>query len=132
MYNEEFLANLIKHPVNKKDRFKPVLHKKLKENDIVLIKEENMKRINLLLGIVKKIISNGLGEVTAAEVRKGRKNEIVKRHVSSLIPVLSSDPCTNNIEVEKKVYTEPKIKKKIAAALQSRERPKALYQSEEV
>ena len=43
------------------------------------------------MGIVKSVVINDLDEVTGAAILKGRSREIVKRHVTYLIPLLSSD-----------------------------------------
>ena len=91
IYRDEFLSLLIQQAVNKKDRFKPVTHKKLQINDIVLLKEENTKRVNFPMAIIQKIIHNDLGEITAVEVKKGKSGETLKRHSSSIIPVLSHE-----------------------------------------
>ena len=88
IYNEEFLGNLVYQAVNKKDRYKPVDHKLLQVGDLVLIKEEFCKPTNYPMGMVKKVIINNLHEVTAAEILKGNR-EIVKRHVTTLIPYLT-------------------------------------------
>ena len=58
--------------------------------DIVLIKDE-FKPTNFPLAIVREIVENRLGEVTSASIFKGSSRELVKRHVTSLIPLLSSD-----------------------------------------
>ena len=41
-------------------------------------------------------MTNDLGEITGAIVKKGRTNEIVKRHSSILIPLLESN--TKHVE----------------------------------
>ena len=71
--------------------YKPVNHKRLSVGDVVLLKEPNTKPSNYLMGIVKSVVINDLDEVTGAAILKGRSREIVKRHVTSLIPLLSSD-----------------------------------------
>ena len=89
-YNSEFLGHLIKQAVNSKCRYKPVLHKKLQIGDIVLIKEDNCKLLNFPMAIVTDIITNTNNEVTSIILRKGKTRETVKRHVSSLTPILSA------------------------------------------
>ena len=91
LYNREFLGNLIYQATNEQGRYKPVFHDKIKVGDIVLIKDEFVKPTNYPLAIVREVITNDLGEVTSASVFKGVSPELVKRHVSSLIPLLSTD-----------------------------------------
>ena len=130
LYHDEFLANLMQQAISKTGRFRPVLHKKLGENDIVLIKEENMKRINFPLGIVQRVICNDFGEVTAAEVRKGKTGEILKRHVSSLIPVLTNSAGTKATTGKSDSNGKSKIRDKRVAAIKSAELTKLLYNEE--
>ena len=87
-YNSEFLVTLMKQAINNKDRYRPVTHQKLSVGDIVLIKEENCKPMNFPMAIVKEVKSNINNEVTDAILMKGKTREIVKRHVTSLIPIL--------------------------------------------
>ena len=87
-YNSEFLVTLMKQAINNKDRYQPVTHQKLSVGDIVLIKEENCKPMNFPMAIVKEVKSNINNEVTDAILMKGKTREIVKRHVTSLIPIL--------------------------------------------
>ena len=89
-YNNEFLGTLMKQATNIKDRYRPVTHKKLQIGDIVLIKEENCKPMNFPMAIVKRVTTNINNEVTGAVLQKGNK-EIVKRHATSLIPILQSN-----------------------------------------
>ena len=63
-------------------------HTKLQVGDLVLIKDQFVKPMSYPMAIVTKVCTNDLQEVTAAEVRKGSTREILKRHVSSLIPLL--------------------------------------------
>ncbi|XP_068250638.1 uncharacterized protein [Palaemon carinicauda] len=115
IYNEEFVGNLIYQAVNKKDRYKPVQHKELKVGDIVLLKEPLAKPCNYPMGRIKEIVKNVNNEVTAVKVFKGKTGEILKRHSSSIIPLLSvpSDdekqgiPDTKNVHI---VSSRPKRK----------------------
>ncbi len=91
LYNEEFLSNLIIQATNKKDRYKPVNHKALKFGDIVLMKEKHLKPSNFPMGIVKEVQINSLNEVTGALILRGKTRELVKRHVNSLIPLMSTN-----------------------------------------
>ena len=88
IYTQEFLGTLIAQAVDKKDRYKPLTHKHIKEGDIVLIKELNCKPNNFCMGRIRKVIVNDLGEVTNAVVMKGKTRELLKRHASTLIPIL--------------------------------------------
>ena len=90
-YNEEFLNNLIDQSVSKKSGYKPVLHKRIKCGDIVLLKEELLKSSQYPMGIIKDVTVNSLGEVTGAKILKGSTKELVKRHSSVIIPLLSND-----------------------------------------
>ena len=77
IYQKEFISTLIVQATNHQDRYKPVTHKHLKVGDIVLLVEENTKRTNYPLAIVKSIVRNESEEVTGAILRKGKNNEIV-------------------------------------------------------
>ena len=90
VYHREYLQTLFCQGMDVRDRYKPVLHKKLKVGDIVLLVEENCKQINYPMGIVASVTENDLGEVTAAEVFKGKTKEKVFRSVKSLILLLPS------------------------------------------
>ena len=94
-YHSEFLANLVKQAVDKQDRYKPVPHKGLRVGDIVLIKEKHLKPTTYPLGIVKKIETNTLGEVTAATIFKGKTRELVCRHATTLILLIPNE-CSND------------------------------------
>ena len=90
-YHDEFLSNLIYQAVDKKDRYKPNPHKTLDPGDLVLVKDPNTKQINYPLGMIKNVIKNDLDEVTNVDVIKGRTKEVLKRHVTSVIPLLKID-----------------------------------------
>ena len=76
---------------NDSNRYKPVTHKGLKIGDIVLIKEVNYKPSNYPLAIEKSLQVNDLGEVTGATLLKGSTREMIKRHSSTIIPILRCD-----------------------------------------
>ena len=86
IYHKEFIGTLLNQSDDKKNRYSPVSHKNLKPGNIVLLKEDLTKAINYPMAIVTKTNVNSLGEVTDVEVRKGMTRELVKRHVSSVIP----------------------------------------------
>ncbi|XP_068227415.1 uncharacterized protein [Palaemon carinicauda] len=141
-YNAEFLNNLMTQAVNDKSRYKPVTHKKLQVGDIVLIKEENCKPTNFPLAVVKDVKTNVLDEVTDAVLLKGKNREMVRRHVTSLIPILTrkemsqsniktlkdhisvniTDPTANLGEDKPQKKERPKRK----AALQSMQRTRGM------
>ena len=89
LYHEEFLTNLIKQAVNVKDRYAPAHHEQIHAGDIVLLKDEFTKRYNYPLGRVLSVVKNDLDETTGAIVIKGNTREKVKRHSSTLIPLLT-------------------------------------------
>ena len=95
-YQDEFLANLILQATDKQNRYTPKPHKNLNVGDIVLIKEQNCKPYNFPLGIIKSLETNSIGENTSAVVLKGKTKETTKRHVSSLIPLLSTTSATGD------------------------------------
>ena len=89
LYNEYFLQNLISQAVDKKDRYKKVKHNSVDIGDIVFIKDPLVKRVNYPMGIIKSVTVNSLNEVTGVEVMKGDTREVVKRHITTIIPLLS-------------------------------------------
>ncbi|XP_068226482.1 uncharacterized protein [Palaemon carinicauda] len=117
IYNEEFVGNLIYQAVNKKDQYKPVQHKELKVGDIVLLKEPLAKPCNYPMGRIKEIVKNINNEVTAVKVFKGKTGEILKRHSSSIIPLLSvpSDDEKQGVPDTKNVHTVSSRPKRKAA-----------------
>ncbi|XP_047738103.1 uncharacterized protein LOC125178431 [Hyalella azteca] len=91
IYQSEFLANLAIQATDKSDRYKPVNHHTLKPGDVVLLKEPYTKAMHFPMGIVEEVTVNSCGEITGAKIRKGSNREIVKRHVTTIIPLLSLD-----------------------------------------
>ncbi|XP_068247871.1 uncharacterized protein [Palaemon carinicauda] len=125
-YNKEFLAHLMKQAVNVKSRYKPVTHKPLHPGDIVLIKE-NCKPFNYPMAVVKETVINTIGETTNAILLKGRTRELVKRHVSSLIPILSvnemhvnSDQSGISVITDDSFQIVNKVRRKAAMESESR------------
>ena len=96
-YNEEFLVTLVKQSVNEKDRFKPYSHKPLRVGDIVLLKELHTKPANYPMAIIKDIHLNDLDEITEVTVRKGTSREIIRRHVTAVVPYLSCNDVSTDI-----------------------------------
>ena len=89
VYKNEFYSNLIVQATDQKDRYIPVNYHDLNIGDIVLLKGENVKALNYPLARVVKLFRNALNEVTDVQLLKGCTGEIVKRHVSSIIPLLT-------------------------------------------
>ena len=89
LYNEEFLPQLMSQATNEKGKYIPVKHKVISVGDIVLLKEPLLKPTNFPMGIIVKTITNSLDEVTSVDIRKGSTREVVRRHVESIIPLLS-------------------------------------------
>ena len=83
--------------VDDKDRYRPVVQHDIKVGDIVLLKETHTKPNNYPMGLIKELEVNSNGEVTDAVVLKGKTRELVKRHISTLIPFLASDLPTSNV-----------------------------------
>ena len=86
-----FLPKLIQQATDVPNRYTPKKHVKLTPGDVVLIKENLLKRANFPLAIVEKTIENSLGEVTSVILRKGCNREIIERHVTSIIPLFQTD-----------------------------------------
>ena len=87
-YHNEFIPQMIKQATDQKSRYSPKKHVKLQVDDIVLLKEDNVKLTNMPMGRVLQVVENDLGEVTSALIFKGATREKVRRHVSALIPLL--------------------------------------------
>lgn len=119
LYNSDFLPTLITQATNSKDRFSPVTHHGIRAGDIVLIKEDKCKIMDFPMAIVKEVTINDLGEVTGATLRKGSTGEIVKRHSSTIIPLLQYDEYDSeeSCEVQQSdpVIIEQKTRRKAAA-----------------
>lgn len=88
IYHDEFLSQMIDQAIDKKDRYAPINHKIIGPGDLVLLKDDFTKAVKYPLAIVREIVVNDLGEVTGAVLMQGSNREVVKRHVTSLIPYL--------------------------------------------
>ena len=88
-YNEEFLSTLIHQATDDKCRYAPKNHFSLKVGDVVLLVEKHQKPSSYPLAIVRQIFQNTLGEITEVKAFKGSTKELVRRHVTSLIPYLT-------------------------------------------
>jgi len=115
IYNEEFLGNLIYQAVDSSDRYKPVKHESVKVGDIILLQEPNMKSSHYPKAIVREVVTNCNDEVTGVIAMKGTTRETVKRHVSSIILLLSCDQSLTQseaeVEPEDEVPTEPILRR---------------------
>ena len=89
IYQKEFIQKLIDQAVDRKDRYVPVKHDKLSVGDIVLIIDKFRKPCDFDLAIVHELQINKFNEITGAIVFKGKTREKVKRHVTTLIKLLS-------------------------------------------
>ena len=85
------MSTLVYQATDKKGRYKRKKHDILHKGDIVLLKEPLTKRHNFPMGIVKEVTINQLGECTDALVYKSSTKELVKRHSSTIIPLLTDE-----------------------------------------
>jgi len=99
-YNEDFLGNLVAQAVDTRDRYKRVPHEKLRVGDIILLKEQNMKSNLYPKAIVREVVTNVNNEVTCVIAMKGNTRETVRRHVSSVIKLMSCNPAIPQIEAD--------------------------------
>ena len=134
LYHSEFLNTLVSQAVNLKDCYKPVKHTHLKVGDIVLVKDMHSKPNQYPMGVVKEILMNSLGEVTGALVLKGKNRELIKRHVSSLILLLSpagelelDDSVVKSMNAAEETTAAKSKKPKRKAAVLCKEKIKKMY-----
>ena len=102
LYNGEFLQTLAIQATDKGGRYNPIATENLAVGDLVLLKEVHCKPGNYPLGIVKTLVQNVLDEVTEVTVMKGRTREVVRRHVTSLIPLLRQSEYSTEVPMETK------------------------------
>ena len=122
LYQDEFLANLVQQAVDRKDRYKPANHHLLSPGDVVLLKESYTKPHDYPMGLVKKVEKNELGQITSATILKGKTRELVRRHASVLIPLLTSSspyPAANEDDMPKEAKSKVEEREKRKAAVVS-------------
>ncbi|RXG53621.1 hypothetical protein Avbf_13496 [Armadillidium vulgare] len=131
IYNSEFLSQLAQQATDRKSRYMPKTHSKLEIGDIVLIKEPFLKPSNYPMGKVEQVQINVNNEVTGATLLKGNK-ERIKRHVSSLIPLLKrkTRETTEKVTVNTEKIKTSRPQRK--AAIQSKLKTALLYDSDSV
>ena len=134
MYHDEFQDTLWNQAGDKQNRFKPVTHRELAKGDIVLLKDEFVKVIDYPMATVIEVIPNCLGETTEVTVRKGNTREIVRRHVTSVIPYFKVEgycPVSHKDEEAQNTNTNNQNERpKRRAAIDSAQRTKTLLQDE--
>ena len=127
LYQEEFIATLVNQAVDVSDRYKPITHRSISEGDVVLLKENFTKPHDYPMGIVKKVEINDLGEVTGATILKGKSRELVKRHSSGIIPLLTiNNEASNHTNSQDKVTQSLDERPKRKAAVVSCELTKKM------
>ena len=89
LYNEEFRTSLIAQATDRSGRYKLGSASQLKVGDIVLMREDNMKRADFPMARIVELHYNFLDEVNEVVLIKGASRELVKRHPVALIPLLS-------------------------------------------
>ena len=124
IYENEFLGTLISQAVNKNDRYRPIKHNTVKVGDIVLLKEPNLKPNHYPMGVIKTIIKNDLDEITGATILKGKTRDIVKRHSSTIIPILEVNVENEILKDNSSNKLNLPSRKKRKAAVASQERSK--------
>ena len=93
------------------------------------------KQINYPMGRILSVKINDLGEVTGAEVFKGNTREVVKRHSSVLIPLLTKDTnfplSREDADAESQVVRSPRPRKpKRASAVECTNRIREILSQE--
>ena len=130
-YHSEFLGTLISQAVDKTDRYRPATQQPIKVGDLILLKDANTKPNNYPMGLVKEVEINSNNEVTGAVILKGKTRELVKRHISTLIPLLECDPKSDNFDTSEvqtldddKTFS-PRVRRK--AAVNSEQRTRLIF-----
>ena len=128
IYHTEFLGNLMYQAVDRKGRYQPVSHHRIKVGDIVLIREEHTKRSNYPMGRVLEVITNDLNEVTQAKIKKGKSGQVNKIHVTQLIPLLEANEDENhtNVPVNNDEISDVSSRSRRVAAIESEEKTKIM------
>ena len=98
-YHNEFLVQLVKQAVDRKDRYRPINHSKLEAGDIVSIKQPFSKPLQYPMGVIQSVTYNDLGETVSATVKKSNK-QIINKHVNDLIILLRPDHPQEDLDRE--------------------------------
>ena len=136
LYRDEFVSNLLNQSTDRRDRYSAKTHIALKVGDLVSIRDKFSKPFDYPLGIVLKVETNDLNEVTSAHIRKAN-GEIVRRHVDNLIFLTespSNKDTSDSVETIDAVDNLPiplKRKKRVAAQ-KCEELNRALFNSSRV
>ena len=135
LYQDEFIASLIHQAVDRTDRYKPISHKRISPGDVVLLKESFTKPHDYPMGLVKEIQVNDLGEVTGATIMKGKTRELVKRHSSVIIPLLTVNQSNPSVKEAHEILKDDDLeisrissRPKRRAAIKSSEASKRILQ----
>ena len=128
IYHTEFLGNLMYQAVDRKGRYQPVSHHRIKVGDIVLIREEHTKRSSYPMGRVLEVITNDLNEITQAKIKKGKSGQVNKIHVTQLIPLLEANEDENNtyFPVNNDEISDVSSRSRRVAAIESEEKTKIM------
>jgi len=79
------------------------------------------------MGIVEEVTVNSYGEVTGAKIRKGSNREVVKRHVTTIIPLLSLEhEESHDVKDDQPGGVSSKIKVRRLAAMDSEAKTKRM------
>ena len=105
-------------------------HKQLKVGDLVLGKENMTKAIDYPIAVVKELTKNIYNEVTGATLMLGKSRRLVKRHVTTLIPLMSSDQ--NRSDEKTESSCDEAVRSKRKAAIDSRAKTKAIVSQEDI
>ena len=111
IYNDEFIQDLVRQATNQSQRYRPKHHHKLNVGDIVYLKEPMLKPQKYPLAKVLEVFENELGEVTQAILLKGDTREKIKRHVTSLVPMLTNHSEDEEDELDDVLVNEPEVVK---------------------
>ena len=136
VYRDEFVSNLMNQSTDRKNRYSKNTHKALKVGDVVSIKDKFSKPFGYPLGIVLKVETNELNEVTSAHIRKAN-GEIIRRHVDNVIFLTESSFNTDSLDFAEGADAAanpplPVKRNKRVAAKKCEDRNRALFNKLEV
>ena len=120
LYQGEFMQTLMAQAVDRKGRYRKKRHREIRMGDIIGIKSNVLKPINYPMARVLEVEKNSLEEVTAVKAKKGN-GEVVRRHVSDVVPLLTTEEPQRRVPpapspTEPRVETASRRKSKRQAA----------------